>query len=90
MGKLATLIKQKRETYLTDDEKNEMLGLLKGTAKFALGDNNGISDVKLNLLLEDKNILEAAKALKVSREKNDLAAGMAARHKLLMLLGKAR
>ena len=56
----------------------------------ALGVNHGISVVKLNLLLEDKNILEAAKAFKVSEEKNDEAAVMAAYHNLLMLLGKAR
>ena len=73
-----------------DDEKSDMLGLLKGAAEVALGDNHGISDVKLNLLLEDKNILETAKAYKVSREKNDMAAEVAAVHKLLMLLGKAR
>ena len=56
----------------------------------ALGVNHEISEGKLNLLLEDKNILEAAKAVKVSGEKNDVAAGMAAWHKLWMLLGKAR
>ena len=56
----------------------------------ALGDNHGICDGTLNLLLDDKNILEAAKAVKVSEEKNDEAAVRAAEHNLFMLLGKAR
>ena len=86
MGKLATLIIQKRETYLTRDEKN----FLRNAAKMTLGDNHGISDVTFNLLVEDKNIRQAAKAYKVSREKNDMAAEMAADQNLFMLLGKAR
>ena len=89
MGKLATLIKQKKETFLTPDEKEEMQNILRAAAKRALGEY-GISEGKLNLLLEDKNILEAAKAVKVSREKNDKAAEVAALHSIFMLLGKAR
>ena len=88
--KVATLIKRKRETYMPKDEKRGMRNILREATKWALGDNYGIRDNELNLLLEDKNILEAAKAYKVSRENNDLAARQAARHNLLILLGKAR
>ena len=88
---LATLIRQKRETFLTRDERDKMLNILKGVAKAALGDDHEISDGTLNqLLLEDKNILEATKAYKVGLENNDKAAGLASLHNLLMLLGKAR
>ena len=90
MGKLATLIKEKRETYLPLDEKSEMLVTLKRAAKEALGDNHGMSDGEFNLLLKDKNILEATKAYKVSRENNDPAAKLTTWHNLLMLFGKAR
>ena len=64
-----------------------MRDILKIAAKFAPGDNHGISDGTLNLLLDDKNIFEAAKAYKVSKKKAALKAGCA---NLLMLLGKAR
>ena len=94
MGKLATLIKEKRETCLLLDldeaERREMLNILKAVAKNFLGKNHGISDAQLNLLLKDKNILEATKAYKVSRENNDPAAKLTTWHNLLMLFGKAR
>ena len=90
MEKLATLIKQKRETFLTTDDKKDMLNLLKAVAEKTLGENHGMSDVKLNLLLEDKNIFDAAKAFKVNEEKTDEAAKMASGYNLWMLLGKAR
>ena len=90
MEKVRKLIKQKRETFLTTTKKDELLIILRDGAKAALGDNHGISNVTLNLLLDDKNIFEAAKAVKISEEKNDEAAEMAAGHNLLMLLGKAR
>ena len=88
--KLAMLIKQKRETYLPTNEKATMLNILRGSTEEVLGDNHGISDATLNLLLDDKNILEATKALMVSGEKNDQAAQLASSHKLCMLQGKAR
>ena len=88
-GKLAALIKQKRETYLPSHEKRKMLNLLKAVAKVAFGDNTEISD-QLIQLLEDKNIMAATKAFKVSRENNDDTAMMAALPKLLTLLGKVR
>ena len=76
---------------LTRSERMKMLDILKGVAKRALGDNHEISDGTLNqLLLEDKNVLEATKAYKVGKENDDKAAEMAAGHNLLMLLGKAR
>ena len=94
MEKLATLIKQKRETFLTTDGGwiwwVNMLESLKSATEVALGKDHGISDGRLKLLLDDKNILEATKAYKVSMEKNDPAAGGPAWHKLFMLLGKAR
>ena len=68
MEKLSKLIKRKREAHL------------RATAKEALGDNHGISDDELDLLLKDKKILEATKAYKVNREKNDLVAMQAAGH----------
>ena len=68
-----------------------MLEILKGVAKAALGDDHEISDRTLNqLLLEDKNILGATKAVKVGEENDDEAAKGAALHNLWMLLGKAR
>ena len=92
--KLATLIKQKRETFLTTDGGwiwwVNMLESLKSATEVALGKDHGISDGRLKLLLDDKNILEATKAYKVSMEKNDPVAGGPAWHKLFMLLGKAR
>ena len=88
---LATLIRQKRETFLTGDERDKMLNTLKAAAETALGDDHEISDGTLNqLLLEDKNILEATKAHKVGKENDDKAAVAATGHNLLMLLGKAR
>ena len=88
---LATLIRQKRETFLTDDEWVKMLDTLKKVSKAALGDNHEICDVTLNLLLlENKQILEETKAFKIGRENDDLAAQVASLHNLLMLLGKAR
>ena len=71
-------------------DAREELNILNRTAKAVLGDNHGISDDELNLLLKDKNILEATKAYKVSFEKDDRAAWQAAYHNLLMLLGKSR
>ena len=88
--KLARLIKQKTETYLPQNEKATMLNILKGSTEEVLGDNHVISDATLNLLLDDKNILEATKALMVSKDKNDQAAQLASSHKLCMSQGKAR
>ena len=68
-----------------------MLNILERVARMALGDDHDISDGTLNqLLLEDKNILEATKAFKVGEENDDKAAVVASLHNLWMLLGKAR
>ena len=90
MEKLAMLIKQRRETYLPSREKEEMRRTLRGAVEAALGNNHAMNNCTFNLLLDDKNILEATKALKVSKEKKDQAAQLEAYQKLIMLLGNAR
>ena len=64
-----------------------MMETLKRVAEAALEKSDGMLN---QLLLEDKNILEATKAAKVGQKNDDEAAVGAAFHNLWMLLGKAR
>ena len=63
---LGRLIKQHRENFLTFEERDRMISLLRGAISSALGANHGITTGELlRLLIEDKTILKATRAGKL-------------------------
>ena len=82
LSKLASMIKQKREDFLSPSERESMQQILKAAVDTALGENHDISDTMRDHLLMDKNILKATKACKINAERNDEAAYVPAMHNL--------